>query len=80
MQCTRGCLSLFQCMEVRQRYRMSISRIRAVQMNNLRSLLGIRRIYTMPNARVRELCGVTKGVDEKIDGRVVLCWVSSSEK
>ena len=36
------------------------SGIRAVQMNNLRSLLGIRRMDRVPNARIRHLCGVTK--------------------
>ena len=35
-------------------------------MDNLRDLLGIRRIDKVQNARIRELCGVTKGVDEKI--------------
>ena len=43
------------------------SRITAVQMDNLRDLLGIRRMDKVPNARKRQLCGVTKGVDEKID-------------
>ena len=42
------------------------SRIRAVQMDNLRGLLGIRRMDRVPNARIRELCGVTKRVDERI--------------
>ena len=41
--------------------------IRAVQMDNLRGLLGIRRMDRVPNARIRELCGVTKGVDGRID-------------
>ena len=41
------------------------SRIRAVQMDNLRCLLGIRRMDKVTNARIRELCGVTKGVDER---------------
>ena len=44
------------------------SRIRAVQMNNLRGLLGIRRMDKVPNTRIRQLCGVTRGADEKIDG------------
>ena len=30
-------------------------------------LLGIRRMDKVPNARIRQLFGVTKGVDEKID-------------
>ena len=36
-------------------------------MVNLRGLLGIRRMDRLPNARIRELCEVTKGVDEMID-------------
>ena len=43
------------------------SRIRAVQMDNLRRLLGIRRMDRVPNAQIRELCRVTKGVNEMID-------------
>ena len=39
------------------------SRIRAVQMVNLRGLLGIRKIDNVSNERIRELSGVTKGVD-----------------
>ena len=43
------------------------SRIRAVEMDNIRGLLGIRRMNKFPNARIRQLCGVTKCVNEKID-------------
>ena len=43
------------------------SKIRAIQMDNLRGLLGIRRMDEVPNARIRELCGVTKGHDERND-------------
>ena len=46
---------------------MERSWIRAVQMDNLRALLGIRRMDKVPNAQIRQLCRVTKGVDEKID-------------
>ena len=46
-------------------------RIRAVQMDNLRGLLDVRRVYRVPNARIRELCGVTKGEDERFDERVL---------
>ena len=42
------------------------SRIRAEHMENHRGLLGIRGMNKVPNAR-RQLCGMTKGVDEKID-------------
>ena len=35
---------------------------RAVHMDNPRRLLDIRRIDKVPNARIRELCGVRKGL------------------
>ena len=47
------------------------SRIRAVQMDNLRSLLGIRRMDKVPKVQIRQLCGVMKGVDEKNDENVL---------
>ena len=53
---------------------MERSRIRAVQINNLRGLLGIRRMDKVPNARIRQLCRLTKGVDEKIDESVLQEW------
>ena len=43
------------------------SRIRAVQKNSLRGLLGIRTMNRIPNTRIRELYGVTKVVNERID-------------
>ena len=45
----------------------------------LRDLLGIRRMDKVPNARERELRGVTKGVDEKID-EGVLRWFGHVER
>ena len=48
------------------------SRIRVV-MDNLRGLLGIRRIDKVPNAWIRQLFRVMKGVDEKTD-EGVLQW------
>ena len=42
-------------------------RIMVVQTNNLRSLLGIRRMDKVPNLRIRELCRLAKGMNEKID-------------
>ena len=42
-------------------------RIRAVQMDNIRGLLGIRRIDRFLNPQVRELCGRKKGLDERKD-------------
>ena len=51
------------------------SRIRTVQMmDNLRGLLGIRRMDRVLNARIRKLCGVGKGVDENIDESVLRCF------
>ena len=55
------------------------SRIRAEQMDNLRGLLGIRRMDRVLNARIRELCGVMKGVDKRI-GEGVLWWFGHVEK
>ena len=42
------------------------SRIMVVQTYNLRGLLAIRRMDRVPNTRISELCGVTKGVDESV--------------
>ena len=49
------------------------SRVRFVQMDNLRGLLDIRRIERIPNARIRGVCGVKKGLDGRID-EGVLRW------
>ena len=37
-------------------------------MDNFGSLLGIRRMNKVLSAWMRQLCGVMKDVDEKIDG------------
>ena len=42
------------------------SRVRAVQMDNLRGLLDIRRMDRVPNAWIRELYGLRKGLNERI--------------
>ena len=54
------------------------SRVRAVEMDNLGGLLSIKGMDEVPNARMRHLFGVTKGVDEKIDG--VLRWFGHVER
>ena len=36
-------------------------------MDNLRGLLGIRRMDKVPSGEIRELCEVMKGVNEKIE-------------
>ena len=47
------------------------SRVRTVQMDNLRGLLGIRIMDRVPNARIRELFRVKKVLDERIDEGVL---------
>ena len=60
-------------MVVRQLYggRRRDLKIRAVQKDNLRRLLGIRKMDKVSNARIKQLCRVTKDVDEKIDKGVL---------
>ena len=48
-------------------------------MDNLRGLLGIRRMDMVLNARIREMCGVKKCLDERID-QGVLRWYGHVEK
>ena len=48
-------------------------------MDNVRSFLGIRRMDKVPNTRIKELCGVTKGLDEKVD-EGVLRWYGHVER
>ena len=55
------------------------SRIRTVQIDNLRGLLGIRRVDRVLNAWIRELCRVKKGLDERID-ESVLRWFGHVER
>ena len=40
--------------------------------------MGIRKMDTIPNARIRQLCGETKGVNEKIGGD--LRWFGHVER
>ena len=54
------------------------SRVRTVEMDTLRRLLGIMRMDRVPNTRMRELCGVRKGLDERIEG--VLRWFGHVER
>ena len=53
-----------------------ISKVKAVQIDNP---LGIRRMDKIPSARVRELCGVRNGLDEKIDEGILL-WFGHVER
>ena len=70
--CMRHCLSMLW--KEKERYR-----VRAVQMENLKGLLGIRRKDRILNARIRELCGVREGLDKRID-EVVLQWFGYVER
>ena len=48
-------------------------------MDNFRGLLDIRRMDRVANARLREFCGVIKGLDERID-KGVLQWFVHVER
>ena len=48
------------------------SRIRAVQLDNLRGLPGIRRMESVPNPRIRKLCGLTKGLMKVFSGGLTM--------
>jgi len=65
-----------ECMLWKEKER---SRIRAVQMDNLRGVLGVKRRDRMRNERIRDICGVKKGVDELID-ESVLRWYGHVER
>ena len=45
------------------------SRRRTVQIDNLRGLLGIRRMNMVPNVRIRELCELKKACSGEEDGK-----------
>ena len=53
--------------------------IMSVRMDNIRGLLGIRRMTKVPNAEIKELCGLTKVLDERIDESVLL-WFGHIER
>ena len=73
-------LCLFLCMVVRQLWKeKEKSRVKTLQMDNFRGLLGIRRMDRVLNIRIRELCGVKMGLDERID-EGVLWWFGHVER
>ena len=76
MFCLRYSSCFFLCMVVCIGKKKERSRIRAMKMDNLRGLLGIRIIDMLLNAWIREMCGMTKGVDERID-ECTLWWFSN---
>ena len=66
-------------MVMRMIWKEERSRIRAVQMDNLRGLLGIRRMDKVLNAGIRQLRGVMKRVNERID-EGIFGWFGHVEK
>ena len=50
-------------------------RIMAVQIDNLRGLLGIRRMDRIPNTRIREFCVVNKSLDKRL---MKACFIGSA--
>ena len=53
--------------------------IRALQKNNIKGLLVIRRMDWVSSSRIRELCEVAKGVDERTN-EDVLRWFGHVER
>ena len=47
--------------------------------DNVRGLLGIRRMNKVLSTQIRELCGMKRGLDERID-EGVLWWFSHVER
>ena len=58
---------------------MERSKIRPVQMDNLKGLLGIKRMDGVPNTRIREFSKVKKVLDERIDDGM-LRWFGQVER
>ena len=46
-------------------------RIRTIQMDIFRGLLGIRNMDRVPNAWIKELCGLKRCLDKRIDEGVL---------
>ena len=65
-----NCSCLFLCRVVRQCYgkRKRGLELGLYSWTTLEVCWGIRRMDSVPNAPIRALCGVTKGLDERIDG------------
>ena len=83
LQCARFLLEtyMYVCMGVRQYHgkRRRDLRVRVVQMDNLKGLLGVKRMDRVPNAQIRELCGVKKRLDERSD-EGMLRWFGHVER
>ena len=77
--CMKHCLCLFFYMASRHFCGKRRRDVEVVQIDNLKGLQGIRRMDRVPNAWIRELCGVRKGLDERID-EGVLRWFRHMER
>ena len=55
------------------------SKVQCVQMDNLRGMLGVRRIDKMMNEHIRDLCGVKNGVNERTK-ESMLRWFGHVER
>ena len=60
-------------------WKEEISQIKTVKMDNLKVLPNIRRMDRILNARIRELCRVKKGLNERID-EGMLQWFGHVER
>ena len=71
--CMSHCSGLFCCMakETMIWREKGKFRIRAVQMDRIRGLLDIRRIDSVLNSQIRDMCRVMKEVDKRIDEGVL---------
>ena len=65
-----------ETMVLNKKYR---SKVQCVQMDNLRGVLGVRRINKVRNELIREWCGVKKGVNERIN-ESMLRWFGHMER
>ena len=65
-----------ECMVWDRTYR---SKVQAVQMDNLRSVLGVKKIDKIRNEFIRTVCGVEKGINERVN-ESVLRWFGHVER
>ena len=50
-----------------EKFKIVVRSLRIVQMDNLKGLIGIRRMDKVQNAKIREVCGVTKRVNDCLE-------------
>ena len=82
LECSKSCKLLVPVLMYSSEtmlWKKERSRIRVVKVDNLKGLLGIRRMDIVPNAQIRKLYRVTKGVEKRIN-EGVLWWFSCMER